>query len=172
MKELWLPVRGYEEYYQVSTLGAVYSNRNKRLLRGVKDGGYVFINASVDGVRKKTPVHRWVAIAFIENPEEKLQVNHINGVPWDNRASNLEWTTASENSTHAVETGLSPPRKGEGNGQAVLTDEIVMEVRGRYIPYCRVNGCSAMAKEFGVTTSAIHAVVTGRAWSHLPTQQT
>lgn len=167
MKEEWRPVIGYEEYYLVSTLGAVYSQRTKKLLKGIIDNGYVFLNLSVMGERRKIPVHRIVATAFIDNPESKPQVNHLNGVTWDNRVENLEWVTASENSTHAVRTGLAPSRQGGGNGQAALTDEIVEEILTRYKPYCRINGCGALAREFGVTTSAVHAVVTGRTWTHV-----
>jgi hypothetical protein len=72
----------------------------------MKDG-YLRAALYLKGVEFRTPAHRLVAIAFIENPENKPEVNHKNGIKWDNKKSNLEWVTKSENGLHAFQTGLN-----------------------------------------------------------------
>lgn len=67
---------------------------------------YKYVNLSRHGHQKMVSVHRLVAQAFIENPEGKPCVNHINGDKLDNRVENLEWCTFSENTVHAYTTGL------------------------------------------------------------------
>ena len=68
--------------------------------------GYFRVELWRDGVGKKYLVHRLLAAAFIPNPENKPQVNHIDGVKANNALSNLEWVTQSENQLHAYRAGL------------------------------------------------------------------
>jgi hypothetical protein len=78
-------------------------------MRGWLDiGGYRKYSITFDdGTRKEFPAHRLVALAYIDNPDNKQFVNHINGVKTDNFVDNLEWVTPSENNYHAYQTGLS-----------------------------------------------------------------
>lgn len=106
--EEWRPVVGFEGKYEVSNCGRVRSlmcQRGKRkqawYLKGKIDRyGYPVVCLRENGRNKHIPVHRLVATAFIPNPEGKETVNHRSGLKTDNRVSNLEWATQSEQEFH------------------------------------------------------------------------
>lgn len=116
MEEIWKEIDGYEGYFEVSNLGNFrskdrivgYKGYGTRLYPG-KDlktdnsgvEGYQRITLMKEGVKKRYMCHRLVAQMFIPNPENKPFVNHINGDKKDNRATNLEWCTQSENELHS-----------------------------------------------------------------------
>ena len=94
----WRPVSGYEGEYAISADGRVWSFRRKIVLRPEEVyNGYLRVTLCVNKEIKHFRVHRLVADAFIPNPDNKPQVNHINGNRKDNRVENLEWATAVEN---------------------------------------------------------------------------
>lgn len=122
MIEVWKDVVGYEEYYQVSNLGNIKSKDRRVPTRGgvrtalrkgkiltqiPKRNNYMVVSLTRNVGDKKQPlVHRIVASAFLPNPENRPQVNHIDGNKANNKVSNLEWCTALENTRHAIVTGL------------------------------------------------------------------
>lgn len=113
--ERWLPIGGFEGFYEVSSWGRVKSlarlvfngggwrQTEDRILnlRPDKDG-YLLVTLTVDSQAKTLKVARLVAESFIPNPEEKLCVNHKNGNKLDNYLENLEWVTRSENQLHSA----------------------------------------------------------------------
>ena len=99
--ETWLPVAGYENLYEVSSLGRVRSLVSGRVMRPAKNRyGYLKVNLYKNGKHKTHTVHRLVATAFLENPLNLPQVNHKNERKDDNRVENLEWCDARYNCTY------------------------------------------------------------------------
>lgn len=85
--------------YFISKKGNVFSKRNGYNKELLPDKSIGYLRVKILG--KKILIHRLVAKAFIPNPENKPQVNHINGIKTDNRVENLEWCTNSENTQHS-----------------------------------------------------------------------
>lgn len=108
---IWKNVPEYEQY-EISNLGKVRSKKSMKVLRPFsRNGGYQTITLCKKGKTKHFAVHRLVAQLFIPNPDNKPQVNHINGCKLINTACNLEWVSCSENHIHAYKTGLKDPSK-------------------------------------------------------------
>ncbi len=90
--------------YFASEDGEIWSSKTKRKLKkATTKYGYEVISATFGSRKsiKQFRVHRLIAITFLDNPLNKPQVNHINGIKNDNRLENLEWCTASENEHHS-----------------------------------------------------------------------
>ena len=110
--EIWRPVEGTDGRYEVSNTGKVRSLNYKRTgkteeLRPAADGkGYLRTVLFYNGKNKTVKVHRLVAEAFIPNPENKPQVNHIDGNKTNNSVDNLEWSSNIDNAHHAIKNGL------------------------------------------------------------------
>ena len=97
------------EDYKITEDGFIVSYKGKepKLLKLQEDrDGYYKVDLHFKGKHKKYFVHRLVAMQYLPNPENKPEVNHINGNKKDNRVSNLEWVTGSENAKHAVYKNL------------------------------------------------------------------
>lgn len=123
MMEHWSDIEGYNGLYQVSKLGnirrvvgggsikymAFHINRSPW-----QKVGYLRVSLTLDGKQKSYYVSRLVAEAFIPNPENKPQINHIDGNTLNNRSDNLEWCTNQENCKHACDIGLNLGRTGKG----------------------------------------------------------
>lgn len=133
----WKSVKGFEGQYEVSNTGLVKSLKGKteRIMKPRrkktthKDGtitlGYEELVLTNGGVKKSKLVHRLVAEAFIENPENKPEVNHIDEDKGNNNLDNLEWNTHKENSNH----GTKNIRSANKQSMAVIGVDELMNIR-------------------------------------------
>ena len=103
--EIWKDIKGFEGRYQISTTGRVKSlnyNKTKKekiLIQTDRGNGYKCVTLSINGKREQINVHRLVAEAFIPNPDNKPEIDHIKPVSegGTNDVTNLKWVTRSEN---------------------------------------------------------------------------
>lgn len=158
--EIWADVE--DTQYKVSTFGRIIGIQG-RIIQLSKDGcGYLHFRLYKNNVGKPVKVHRLVAKAFIENVENKPQVNHIDGNKLNNYASNLEWATGRENIAHAVRTGLI--HMGEAHTGSVLTEHDIARI---FSLEFQNKSNEEIAKIFNVHSSTIYGVRKGRTWKSL-----
>jgi len=182
--EVWKSIKGFENYYEVSNLGNVKRKEGtshlkpKNLKHLLDKDGYRRVNLKVSQKTNSKIVHRLIAEAFIDNPENKPQVNHINGIKGDNTLSNLEWCTLSENRRHAYSTGLQNglTRRGVKNNFSKLTENQVRSIRMEYTGDARGKSkeqlkemvtTEDLAKKYNVSRAAISFILNGTSWSWL-----
>ncbi len=112
-KEIWKDIEGFEGRYAVSTFGNVKSLKfagrvgERNLKPGIGSTKYYLVSLIKNKKGHTKKVHRLVGLAFIPNPENKPQLNHLDGNKLNNHVSNLEWATNQENCQHAFDTGLN-----------------------------------------------------------------
>lgn len=119
MEEIWKEVSGYEGYYEVSNLGNVRSvdrvivksdgvvmpRRAKAMKRCLNQDGYLTVKLSKNGKSERIAVHRLVALAFIPNPNNLSEVNHIDFDRTNSRIDNLEWVSHRDNVQYTIDAG-------------------------------------------------------------------
>lgn len=119
MEERWKPIKGYEGFYEISSLCRIRSLSRKVKSKSIgfavtkerilepwmnRSVGYYMVTLYKYGKNRKLLVHRLFAEAFIPNPENKPCIDHINGIRSDNRVENLRWCTHKENTTFPLAT--------------------------------------------------------------------
>lgn len=136
----------------VSTRNGVVNTKDKK--------GYLVISTSLNGKKDKFKVHEVIAVAGGLDILDKT-IDHLSGVKLDNRLSNLEAVSSSENVKRATAMGLHV--KGGTHGNSILTDDIVREIKGMLgkIPQ------KDIALMFGVKPSTISDINIGRGWTHV-----
>lgn len=180
--EIWKPVRTnqFENVYEVSSLGRVrskdrqvkYSTGGVHLHKGkilsvcLFDGRYPGVILHKDGAKLSILTHRLVATEFIPNPDNKPFINHKDGNKENNSVDNLEWCTQSENTLHAIDTGLFVIPKGEKSHASKLDDDKVRKIRELYATGNYKQ--SQLCKMFNIGASQMCNVVNKkRYWQHV-----
>jgi len=147
-------IKGYENIYAINKQGDIYSAYKKKLkTHDLNKTGYFITDLYKKSRRKKFYVHRLVAETFIENPENKKQVNHKNLNKIDNRVENLEWTTPGENTRHAYESG-----------KVGVLSEVVEEIKKLYATGKHTQ--AELAEKYGVCSRTILRLVNGQTYNY------
>lgn len=180
MKETWKPVVGYEGIYEVSSFGRVktvdhfvdYKQSGKyktkmhvkekiRKLQNIK--GYLTVQLLSKGSSRTALVHRLVANAFIHNPLNKPDVNHIDNNTSNNNVTNLEWCTEKENNYHCIRSGRHVSKKGSSHPHSKLSEKdipIIKQLRKDGLSY------RLIGEHYGVHLGTIfYAIKLG--WKHV-----
>jgi len=166
MNEIFLDIPRITKY-KVSNLGNVISFARKEHVKMLKlnkeSTGYTSVKLPVNNKFRTCLVHILVAKAFLKNPENKKQVNHINGIKDDNRIENLEWVTPKENAQHAVKTGLTKIKYGEETSNSKLKKEQVKKI----LELSKTMSARKIAKIYGVDNTTISDIIRGTSWKNL-----
>lgn len=168
---IWKKIPNYSKY-EASDSGLIktfnWKNSGKiAIMKPALDGsGYLRTMLVNDlGKTETIKVHRLIAKTFIPNPENKSDVNHINGIKTDNSIINLEWSTRKENVQHAHKNLTWNKAKGESIAQSKLTEKEVIEIRSKFKPrvYTRIK----LSKEYNVSEACIKDILYKRSWNHI-----
>lgn len=158
--EVWKKIN-QSDLYEISSIGRMRSLRNNKILNNyINNQGYCVCAIRINGKSKGLRVHRLVAEAFIEKPQGKDVINHINSNRSDNRVENLEWCTNQENCRHGVDFRKN---LGEAYQTSKLTEEMVIEILkiGLSVPR------KELARKFNTDDSNITLILSGETWRHV-----
>ena len=143
-KVLWYT--GETTNYSISSTGVVRNDITGKILKTNFSKGYERLNLNHNGKFKQYLVHRLVATAFIPNPDNKPEVNHINGVKSCNHVFNLEWVDRVENQRHSIQFGLANKKKTNRKkltyDQVVDVCKLLEENVCSQVEIARIIGCS------------------------------
>jgi hypothetical protein len=179
-EESWVPVLGWEGYYEVSNFGRVrsvdrlfvnslgrVSKRKGVVLRYCTSntGGYCMVRLRRVGFSQQKKIHSLVLISFVGPPGEGQECRHLDGVRTNNRLDNLSWGTRLQNRHDRMRHGTNHGAKGSSNRGAILTEDQVREIRRRHTR--RYGEHITLAAEYGVSACTIQEIMNRRTWTHL-----
>ena len=173
--EIWKWIPEYEGRYEISNRGRVRSwiklggikgrSLTIPLIRQAHPNKFRYLQVSIgsieSGNRKQIRIHREVGLAFVPNPENKAEVNHLNGDKSCNEWWNFGWATRLENIEHAFINKLIVPALGEQQSNTKLTNEQVLEIFKSSLKKVK------LGKLYNVSTCTIFDIKCGRTWWHI-----
>lgn len=183
MKEEWRPIKGFEGIYEVSNLGRVrsvdrvveFERKNGTVIRWTKKGkirtpcldgkkNYLHVILT-DGKRKRQAnVHRLVAEAFIANPDNLPEVNHIDENKTNNAADNLEWCDHVYNNNYGKKRFIT---RGERNPQCKMAEATIQAIRREYDPSNVGTRICDLSRKYGISQTHVYNIVNGIRWGWL-----
>lgn len=175
--EIWSQIENFEGYYSISNLGRIKSHSRPQLMRNgrtrpqkevvmkqrIDHRGYLRVVLNKGNIHKLCLVHRAVGFAFIDNPENKKEINHIFGRTRCNVFCELEWNTGLENQTHARRIGLIN-QNGENSVNAKFKNEDIINMRLLHKNNTPVINIAAM---YSTSPSNIYRIVNRERWKHI-----
>lgn len=154
--ETYKDILGFEGIYQISNLGNVKNIMKNKVLKPRKHtNGYLRICLCKNGIVKDYFIHRLVASAFIENPLNKSDVNHIDGNKANNNIFNLEWSTRSENQKHAFSIGLNKISEQHKKANAIYNSKQVIDLYTGIFYDSLKNACEITNRNYSVAKTNI-----------------
>ena len=158
--------------YLISKYGLIKSIKSKKYLKSnIGKQGYRHLVLMKNGKKVCMKIHRLVALTWLEKPlKEIYEINHKNANKLDNRASNLEWVSKSENLIHAYKMGLLKMpdfifnQNGENNRNAILTEDLVREIRSNHRDGAKRKD---LAKIYNINLNTLGDVIYNKGWKHL-----
>lgn len=172
MKETWAQIKGFENIYEVSTLGRIRSLDRPQRVRGNgismqkgtilkqwKQGNYMYCDLRKPGLKQKARIHVVVLETFVCKRPQGMIACHNNGDSTDNRLCNLRWGTHEDNAKDKILHGTH--QYGESCPKSKLTEAQAIAILESTKTYAEI------AKEHGVCKSTVTHIKTGRNWPHL-----
>lgn len=152
MVEIWKDIKCYEGYYQVSNLGNVKNSRTGRLIKPHKKCGYLQLLLCKNGKIKHHLVHRLVAEAFIQNPDNLPIVNHVDENKINNCVDNLEWCTQKYNINYGTSLQKRTISKSKPVEQYTIDGQFITEYQS----------AAEAERKIGIGNSHINACCQGK----------
>lgn len=158
-------VPGYEDRYCIYENGTVYSKKaNKNMTLQMGNNGYWYVKLRKKGKREHRTIHRLLAMAFIPNPGNKPEVNHIDSDRSNYALENLEWVTTSENQKHSYKHTNRMPNKtmigkfGKLHPRSVVVEQYTLTGKflTSYYGYCDAG------RKTGIQYRNIHKACNGQ----------
>lgn len=157
IQEKWIYLDGIKSRYTIRDNGVVWNNDTKAPMAGGRDkNGYHIVSLSLNGKKYTRKVHRLVAEAFIENPYNLPEVNHLDCDKWNNDISNLEWTTSCDNTHHSM--NMMTRRSTLSEDMVILVCELLQ--LGTY-------DIKTINKMTHVSIGNILKIKSGQTWKHV-----